>query len=162
MSGLAEILLRHGVPVSGSELGDRPAPAKLAELGAAIHRRHSPGNLWNADTVVRSTAIPAGHVELIAAGDRGLPVLCRSEALAAVLAGRRTIAVAGTHGKTTTTAMVTVALRAGGADPSYVIDGDVRTLGSGALGSGEHFVVEADESDRSFFAYAPEVAVVRR
>ncbi|MFI5613700.1 UDP-N-acetylmuramate--L-alanine ligase [Amycolatopsis sp. NPDC051903] len=160
MSGLAEILLRHGVPVSGSELGDRPALAKLAGLGATIHRRHSPGNLGNADTVVHSTAIPADHVELIAARDRGLPVLHRSAALAAVLAGRRTIAVAGTHGKTTTTAMITVALRAGGADPSYVIGGDVRTLGSGALGSGEHFVVEADESDRSFFAYTPEVAVV--
>ncbi|MEW2502389.1 UDP-N-acetylmuramate--L-alanine ligase [Amycolatopsis sp. NPDC047767] len=160
MSGLAEILLRHGVPVSGSEVGDRPALALLEELGATVHRRHSPGHLWNADTVVYSTAIPGDHVELIEARDRGLPLLHRSEALAAVLAARRAIAVAGTHGKTTTTAMITVALRAGGADPSYVIGGDVRTLGSGGVGSGEYFVVEADESDRSFFAYTPEVAVV--
>lgn len=160
MSGLAEILLRRGVPVSGSEAGDRPVLAKLARLGATIHRQHQPGNLWNADTVVRSTAIPDDHVELVAAHDRGLPILHRSEALARVLAGRRTIAVTGTHGKTTTTAMITVALRAGGADPSYVIGGDVLTLGSGGHGSGPHFVVEADESDRSFLAYSPEVAVV--
>ncbi|WP_326837074.1 UDP-N-acetylmuramate--L-alanine ligase [Amycolatopsis rhabdoformis] len=160
MSGLAEILLRHGVPVSGSEVGERPVLAKLRELGATVHRRHSPGHLWGADTVVYSTAIPDDHVELAEARDRGLLLLHRSEALAAVLDGRRAIAVAGTHGKTTTTAMITVALRAGGADPSYVIGGDVRTLGSGGVGAGEHFVVEADESDRSFFAYTPEVAVV--
>src|SRR5919201_5614156 len=111
MSGLARLLLTRHIPVSGSELRDWPALAGLRALGATIYRTHEPSNLDGADTVVYSTAIPKDHLELVEARRRGLRVLHRSEALAAAMAGRRTIAVAGTHGKTTTTSMVTQILQ---------------------------------------------------
>ena len=123
--------------------------------------RHEASNLDGVDTVVYSTAIPADHLELVEARRRGLRVLHRSEALAAAMTGRRTIAVAGTHGKTTTTSMITSILQHAGLDPSFVIGGEISEVGSnGHHGTGEHFVVEADESDRSFLRYRPYVAII--
>ena len=123
--------------------------------------RHEPANLDGVDTVVYSTAIPSDHLELVEARARGLRVMHRSEALAAAMAGRRTIAVAGTHGKTTTTSMLTSILQHCGLDPSFVIGGEISEVGSNAHhGTGEHFVAEADESDRTFLRYRPEMAIV--
>ncbi|MEV4755515.1 UDP-N-acetylmuramate--L-alanine ligase [Micromonospora sp. NPDC049559] len=161
MSGLARLLLTRGIPVTGSELRQWPALAGLRALGGTIHMTHEPANLDGVDTVVYSTAIPADHVELVEARRRGLRVLHRSEALAATMTGRRSIAVAGTHGKTTTTSMVTLVLQQAGQDPSFVIGGEISEVGSnGHHGSGEYFVVEADESDRSFLRYRPYVSII--
>src|SRR5690606_15033159 len=110
MSGLARLLLTRGIPVTGSELRDWPALAALRALGGAIYREHAASNLDGVDTVVYSTAIPADHLELEEARRRGLRVLHRSEALVAAMVGRRSVAVAGTHGKTTTTSMLTCIL----------------------------------------------------
>ncbi len=161
MSGLARLLLTRGVPVTGSELKDWPALAALRALGATIHMQHVADNLDGVDTVVYSTAIPSDHLELVEARSRGLRVLHRSQALAACMAGRRTIAVAGTHGKTTTTSMITSILQHCGLDPSFVIGGEISEVGSNAHhGTGEYFVAEADESDRSFLHYRPYVSIV--
>ncbi|GAA1743699.1 UDP-N-acetylmuramate--L-alanine ligase [Luedemannella helvata] len=161
MSGLARLLLTRGVPVTGSELKDWPALAALRALGATIHMQHVADNLDGVDTVVYSTAIPSDHLELVEARSRGLRVLHRSQALAACMAGRRTVAVAGTHGKTTTTSMITSILQHCGLDPSFVIGGEISEVGSNAHhGSGEYFVAEADESDRSFLHYRPYVSIV--
>src|SRR6059058_5590479 len=161
MSGLARLLLTRGIPVSGSELRDWPQLAGLRALGGTIHMRHEPSNLDGVDTVVYSTAIPQDHLELVEARARGLRVLHRAEALAATMAGGRAVAIAGTHGKTTTTSMTTLILQHAGLDPSFVIGGEISEVGSNAHhGSGEYFVVEADESDRSFLLYHPYVALV--
>ncbi len=161
MSGLARLLLTRGIPTTGSELRDWPALAGLRALGGTIHMRHEPSNLDGVDTVVYSSAIPADHLELLVARERGLRVLHRSEALAAAMTGRRTIAIAGSHGKTTTTSLVTTILQHAGLDPSFVIGGEISEVGSNAHhGSGEHFVAEADESDRSFLIYRPYVSIV--
>ncbi|WFE29390.1 UDP-N-acetylmuramate--L-alanine ligase [Solwaraspora sp. WMMD791] len=161
MSGLARLLLTRGIPVTGSELRDWPSLAGLRALGGTIHMTHDAANLDGVDTVVYSTAIPADHVELATARARGLRVLHRSEALAAAMTGRRTIAVAGTHGKTTTTSMVTLILQQAGEDPSFVIGGEISEAGSNAHhGTGDFFVAEADESDRSFLLYRPYVSIV--
>src|SRR3954451_20502258 len=111
MSGLARLLLTRGIPVSGSELREWPALAALRALGGTVHMRHDAANLDGVDTVVYSTAIPADHLELVEARSRGLRILHRSEALAAAMEGRRAVAVAGTHGKTTTTSMLTSVLQ---------------------------------------------------
>jgi UDP-N-acetylmuramate--alanine ligase len=161
MSGLARLLLTRGIPVSGSELREWPTLAGLRALGGVIHMRHEPSNLDGVDTVVYSTAIPQDHLELAEARHRGLRIMHRSQALAAAMAGRRSIAVAGTHGKTTTTSMTTQILQHAGLDPSFFIGGEISETGSnGHHGSGEHFVAEADESDRSFLVYRPHVAIV--
>ncbi|WP_213453996.1 UDP-N-acetylmuramate--L-alanine ligase [Rhizomonospora bruguierae] len=161
MSGLARLLLTRGIPVSGSELRDWPHLAGLRALGGVVHMTHEVSNLDDVDTVVYSSAIPQDHLELVEARARGLRVLHRSQALAAAMAGRRTIAVAGTHGKTTTTSMITVILQHAGRDPSFVIGGEISEVGSNAHhGSGEHFVAEADEHDRSFLVYQPDVALI--
>ncbi|GLZ10607.1 UDP-N-acetylmuramate--L-alanine ligase [Actinomadura sp. NBRC 104425] len=161
MSGVARIMLRRGIPVSGSDARDSELLAQLGELGAKVFVGHDAAHLGDADTVVVSTAIRDTNPELVAARRRGLRVLHRSAALASLMAGRRAVAVAGTHGKTTTTSMLTVALQRVGADPSYCIGGQLVTTGLGAdEGSGDVFVAEADESDGSFLAYSPRVAVV--
>ncbi len=161
MSGLARLLLTRGIPVSGSELREWPSLAGLRALGGTIHMRHEPANLDNVDTVVYSTAIPQDHLELVEARRRGLRILHRSQALAAAMAGRRSIAIAGTHGKTTTTSMTTLILQHAGLDPSFFIGGEISETGSnGHHGSGEYFVAEADESDRSFLVYRPHVGIV--
>ncbi|MEW2476701.1 UDP-N-acetylmuramate--L-alanine ligase [Micromonospora gifhornensis] len=161
MSGLARLFLTRGLPVSGSELREWPSLAGLRALGGTIHMTHEPANLDGVDTVVYSSAIPADHLEMVEARQRGLRVLHRSEALAAAMTGRRTVAVAGTHGKTSTTSMVTMVFQQAGTDPSFVIGGEISEVGSGAHhGTGEYFVVEADESDRSFLIYRPFVSIV--
>jgi UDP-N-acetylmuramate--alanine ligase len=161
MSGLARLLLHRGITVSGSELREWPTLHGLRALGGTVYMSHEPSNLDGVDTVVYSTAIPQDHLEMVEARKRGLRVLHRAEALAATMVGRRAIAIAGTHGKTTTTSMVISILQHAGLDPSFVIGGEVSEAGSNAHhGSGEYFVVEADESDRSFLLYSPYVAVV--
>ncbi|GAB3478676.1 UDP-N-acetylmuramate--L-alanine ligase [Amycolatopsis cihanbeyliensis] len=160
MAPLAEMLLRNGSQVTGSELRERSTAAKLRHLGARISTEHAESNVDTANTVVFSTAIPRDHVELAAARRRGLRVLHRSEALDAVTRDLTMIAVAGTHGKTTTTAMVAAILRNCDMDPSYYVGGEIPGMGCGAYGGGQHVVVEADESDRSFLNLTPGVGVV--
>ncbi|MGI8458666.1 MAG: UDP-N-acetylmuramate--L-alanine ligase [Propionibacteriaceae bacterium] len=170
MNGVASVLRQAGVEVSGSDRSDSDYLQALGRLGARVHIGHRAEQLGDARTVVASSAIREDNPELAEARRRGLPVLHRSVALAALLSGHRGIAVAGTHGKTTTTAMISDVLRRCGLDPSSVIGGALlditqNTDGTGVktggrLGSGEFFVVEADESDGSFLQYAPEVAVV--
>ncbi|MDG4832142.1 UDP-N-acetylmuramate--L-alanine ligase [Solwaraspora sp. WMMD1047] len=161
MSGLARLLLTRGIPTSGSELREWPTLAGLRALGGTIHMTHEAANLDGVDTVVYSTAIPSDHLELVEARRRGLRVMHRSEALAATMTGRRAVAIAGTHGKTTTTSMVTLILQRAGEDPSFVIGGEISEVGSNAHhGSGQYFVVEADESDRSFLLYRPYVSII--
>jgi UDP-N-acetylmuramate--alanine ligase len=161
MSGIARILLARGVRVSGSDRRDTPTLLALRALGARVAVGHDPQHLGDADTVVVSTAIRPDNPELAAARDRGLRVLPRAVALAAVMAGRRSVAVAGTHGKTSTTSMLTVAVQTCGVDPSFAIGGDLNESGSNAhAGEGDVFVAEADESDRSFLLLDPYAAIV--
>ncbi|MDN5917778.1 MAG: UDP-N-acetylmuramate--L-alanine ligase, partial [Pseudonocardia sp.] len=174
MSGIARILLARGVAVSGSDARDSRPVLALRKLGARIAVGHDAAHLdligddqlggdqlGGGPTVVISTAIRETNPELAAARERGLTVVHRATALAALTEGRRLVAIAGTHGKTSTTSMLTVALQHCGADPSFAIGGDLTTSGAGAHhGGGDVFVVEADESDGSFTAFAPSVAVV--
>ncbi len=161
MSGIARVLLARGSAVSGSDAKDSRTIAALRALGAQISLGHDAASVEGADTVVVSTAIRPDNPELVAARSTGLPVLLRAEALAALLRGRRGVAVAGTHGKTTTTSMLTVAIQHCGVDPSFAIGGDLNEAGSNAHhGSGQLFIVEADESDGSFLAYRPHAALV--
>ena len=161
MSGIARIMIARGVTVSGSDSAGGDLLASLAALGADVHVGHAAANLAGADTVVVSSAIRPDNPELAAARAQGLRVLHRAAALASVMLGRRGVAVAGTHGKTTTTSMITTALRQCGADPGYVIGGILTETGLGAEdGSGQLLVAEADESDGSFLMLSPEVAVV--
>ena len=161
MSGIARILLARGLPVSGCDAKESRVLAGLRALGATCEVGHDPGHLTGVSTVVTSSAIRPTNPELLAAREAGLRILPRAAALASLMAGRRAIAVAGTHGKTTTTSMVTVALQHCGADPSFAIGGELNESGSNAHdGSGDLFVAEADESDGSFLAYSPTIAVV--
>lgn len=161
LSGIARILLARGITVSGSDGTDSPTLQRLRELGATVHVGHAADQLGDADTVVVSTAVREDNPEVVAAQERGLRLLPRSAALAAVMAGRRVVAVAGTHGKTTTTSLLTVALQAAGADPTYAVGGDLAQTGTNAAeGAGDLFVAEADESDGAFLVYEPTVAVV--
>jgi UDP-N-acetylmuramate--alanine ligase len=161
MSGIARILLARGIAVSGSDARDSTAVRALRALGATVWAGHAADQVGAADTVVVSAAIREGNPELAEARRRGLRVLPRAAALAALMTGRRGVAVAGTHGKTTTTSMLTVALQHCGADPSFAIGGDLNDAGSNAHhGSGPLFVAEADESDGSFLLLSPQAAVV--
>jgi UDP-N-acetylmuramate--alanine ligase len=161
VSGVARIMLARGIPVSGCDAVDSPQLNELAQLGAQVSVGHSPEHLAGIDTVVASSAVRPSTAELVAARERGLPVMHRARALASLMIGRQGIAIAGTHGKTTTTSMITTVLRRCGADPSYVIGGILAETGVGAAeGRGAAFVVEADESDGSFLMLAPDAAVV--
>jgi UDP-N-acetylmuramate--alanine ligase len=162
MSGIARILLARGVPVSGSDKRESRTAQALRGLGATVHIGHDPGNVGSdVDTVVVSTAIRDANPEVVEAHRRGLRVLPRAAALAAVMAGRRGIAVAGTHGKTSTTSMLVTAAQACGADPAYAVGGDLAgTDANAADGAGDLFVAEADESDGSFLLLSPFAAVV--
>lgn len=161
MSAVARILLAQGLSVSGSDAKDSPSLAELAALGATTYVGHDGANVAAADTLVVSSAIRDTNPELAAARAAGLRILHRSQALAAAMAADTVVAVAGTHGKTTTTSMVTVALRGTGLDPSFAIGGTVPALGVNAgHGSSPIFVAEADESDASFLNYRPRIAVV--
>ena len=161
MSGIARVLLARGAAVSGSDAKDSRAVGELRVLGADVHVGHRAEHVEGVDTVVVSSAIRDTNPELRAARERGLRVLLRAEALAALMGGRRGVAVAGTHGKTTTTSMLTVAAFHCGVDPSFAIGGDLNEAASNAHhGSGDLFIVEADESDGSFLVYHPQAAVV--
>jgi UDP-N-acetylmuramate--alanine ligase len=161
MSGIARIMIARGVKVSGSDAVASDLIAALRGEGAEVHAGHAAENIDGADTLVVSSAIREDNPELAEARRRGLRVLHRAAALASVMLGRRGIAVAGTHGKTTTTSMLTTILRHSGADPGYVIGGILTETGLGAEdGSGEEFVAEADESDGSFLMLAPDLAIV--
>jgi UDP-N-acetylmuramate--alanine ligase len=161
MSGIARIMLSQGLSISGSDVKDSSITQVLANLGAKIFIGHDAKNVSNVDLLITSGAIAEGNPELVAAKERGLEILTRAQALAFLMEGKRSIAVAGTHGKTTTTAMLTVALQSAGLDPSFAIGGLINSSGVNAhLGSGDIFVAEADESDGSFTAYHPLGAII--
>ena len=161
MSGIARVLLARGSQVTGSDAKDSVALSALRALVAEVFVGHDADHVTGADTVVVSSAIRQSNPELTAARAAGTRVLLRAEALASLLVGHRSVAVAGTHGKTTTTSMLTVAAQHCGVDPSFAIGGDLNVAGSNAHhGSGDLFVVEADESDGSFLAYGPHAAIV--
>ncbi|WP_035383340.1 UDP-N-acetylmuramate--L-alanine ligase [Ferriphaselus sp. R-1] len=161
MNGIAEVLLNLGFQVSGSDLADNAATQRLAALGATIHRGHAAENLGNADAVVTSTAVQADNPEVVEARARKIPVVPRAMMLAELMRLRQGIAIAGTHGKTTTTSLAASVLAQGGFDPTYVIGGRLNSSGTNAkLGTGEFLVAEADESDASFLYLSPILAVV--
>ena len=161
MSGIARIMVAQGLSVSGTDAKDSRRLQALRAVGVDARVGHDAQMVMDVDAVVVSTAIPESNAERAAARERGIPELSRAEALALVMAGSRGVAVAGTHGKTTTTSMLTVALQHCGADPSFAIGSELNESGSNAhLGSGEIFVVEADESDGAFLFLEPAAAIV--
>jgi len=161
MSGIARIMLAQGLKVSGSDAKESIVTAQLETLGATIFLGHSSANQEGADVIVVSSAISGTNPELLAAKERGAEIMPRASALALVMQGKRSVAVAGTHGKTTTTSMLTVALQKAGVDPSFAIGGMINSSGTNAhLGSGDIFVAEADESDGSFLSYKPTGAII--
>ena len=161
MSGLARIALSDGISVSGSDSKDSSVLTALTALGAKVYTSHEAAHVVGADVVIYSTAISANNPEMAYAIERSIPILTRAQALALFMKGSRSIAVAGTHGKTTTSSMMTVALQACGVDPSFAIGGTLMASGSNAhRGTGDFFVAEADESDGSFVEYKPLAAIV--
>ncbi len=161
MAGIAEVLLNLGYQVSGTDLGDTSVTRRLISLGATITQGHSAAAVAGADVVVRSTAIALDNPEIQAAQAARIPVIRRAEMLAELMRFRIGIAIAGTHGKTTTTSLTAAVLAAGGLDPTYVVGGLVKSSGSNAqLGAGPYLVAEADESDASFLHLTPMIAAV--
>jgi UDP-N-acetylmuramate--alanine ligase len=161
MSGIAEILLSLGMKVSGSDLRRGPVTDRLAQLGATIYEGHDAAHIAGATVVVTSSAVGAANPEVLEAHARKIPVIQRAEMLAELMRLKYGIAIAGMHGKTTTTSMVASVLSAGGLDPTVVVGGRVDALGSNArLGTTQYLVAEADESDRSFLKLSPILAVV--
>jgi UDP-N-acetylmuramate--alanine ligase len=161
MRNLARLFLARGIVLSGSDIKESKGLTELAEAGASVRVGHGAEQVGDAEAVVISSAIRETNPELVAARERGIPVWMRAQALAAAAAGHRAIAVAGTHGKTTTTSMVALVLERAGLDPTYVIGGDPNETGSGGRsGAGELFVAEADESDGSFLLMSPAVGIV--
>ena len=161
MSGIAEVLLNLGFQVSGSDLGKNAATRRLKQLGATVYLGHAEQNLTDADVVVVSTAVGKDNPEVLAARARHIPVVPRAMMLTELMRLRQGIAVAGTHGKTTTTSLTSSVLAKGGFDPTFVIGGKLNSSGSNAkLGTGEFIVVEADESDASFLYLQPILAVI--
>ena len=161
MSGIAEVLLNLGYRVTGSDLSDSTAPQRLASLGAGIFIGHDATNVSDADAIVTSTAVAGNNPEVMAARQRRIPIVPRAVMLAELMRLKRGIAVAGTHGKTTTTSLVASVLAAGGLDPTFVIGGRLNSAGANAqLGQGDYIVVEADESDASFLNLLPVMAVI--
>jgi UDP-N-acetylmuramate--alanine ligase len=162
MSPIATVLAAMGHEVSGSDMKESPGTDRLRMRGVAVTIGHRPENVQpGLDAVIVSTAIPADNADVVEAGRLGIPVLRRAEALAAICATRRTIAVAGTHGKTTTSSMLALALSEAGMRPSFIVGGEVNQIGGSAVwDDGEWFVVEADESDGTFLELGAEVAIV--
>jgi UDP-N-acetylmuramate--alanine ligase len=161
MSGLARIALTHGAHVSGSDEKDSSVLAALSALGATVYSSHKSAHVEGADLVIYSNAISQSNSERAHAAELGIPIYTRAQALALLMSKSISIAVAGTHGKTTTSSMLTVALQACGVDPSFAIGGTLSASGSNAhRGTGEYFVAEADESDGSFTEYKPFGAIV--
>ncbi|MCR9191965.1 MAG: UDP-N-acetylmuramate--L-alanine ligase [Gammaproteobacteria bacterium] len=161
MCGIAEVLFNEGYQITGSDLTENKVVTRLRALGIVVFIGHAAENVENADVVVRSTAVQDDNPEVIAARDKSIPVIPRAAMLAELMRFRHGIAIAGTHGKTTTTSLVTSLLAAGGLDPSFVVGGKLNKCGSNAqLGTSQYFVVEADESDASFLFLKPMMAVV--
>jgi UDP-N-acetylmuramate--alanine ligase len=161
MSGIAKVMAARGALVSGSDIQDSGTLEALRAFGITVFVGHDPANIGEAELVVTSSAIGSSNPELAAAMSSGKTILGRAEALSRLLIGKRSIAVAGTHGKTTTTSMLTVALQSCGLDPSFAIGASIRNSGTNAHdGSGDIFVVEADESDGSFTSYNPYGAII--
>ncbi len=161
MSGIARIMLAKSIEISGSDAKDSQILLSLKTLGAKISIGHSAGNIGEAQLVIVSAAISENNPEFVAARKSGIPIASRATALSWLLTESTSIAIAGTHGKTTTTAMLTVALQSAGEDPSFAIGGTINSAGTNAhSGSGKFFVVEADESDGSFLAYKPNAAII--
>jgi len=161
MAGIAEVLVTQGYEVTGSDLKAGATVTRLRELGVTVFEGHAASNVTDADVVVVSTAIPASNPEVVAADAARIPVVPRAEMLAELMRFRQGIAVAGTHGKTTTTSLVASVLAEGGEDPTFVIGGRLNSAGSNArLGAGQWLVAEADESDASFLHLQPVIAVV--
>jgi UDP-N-acetylmuramate--alanine ligase len=161
MSGVARIMLARGMRVTGSDAKDVPVLRALASEGATVWVGFDPEHQAEADAIVMSSSIRENNRELVAARQRGIPVLHRAQGLASLMKGRRGVAVAGANGKTTTTSLLTVALQGCGLDPSFAVGGELAKHGTNAHhGTDEIFVVEADESDGSFVVYHPEVAIV--
>ena len=161
MSGIAEVLLNLGYRVSGSDAASNSATQRLAKLGAQVVQGHAAENIAGADAVVVSTAVGGSNPEVLAARSKRIPVVPRAVMLAELMRLKQGIAIAGTHGKTTTTSLVASVLAAGGLDPTFVIGGRLNAIGGNArLGQGEFIVVEADESDASFLNLMPVIAVV--
>ncbi|WP_182375910.1 UDP-N-acetylmuramate--L-alanine ligase [Nocardioides sp. WS12] len=161
LSGIARLMHQQGIAVSGSDANDSVVVRALRAEGITVHVGHDAAHVDGVDTVVATTAAREDNPEIVAAQAKGLRLWPRSAGLQSVLIGKRVVAIAGTHGKTTTTAMLTVALQEAGLDPTFVIGAEVATLGTNArLGTGDIAVVEADESDGAFLVYTPEIAVV--
>jgi UDP-N-acetylmuramate--alanine ligase len=161
MNGIAEVLINLGYQVSGSDLSDTEVTRRLGALGGTVVTGHAAENVADAQVVVVSTAVKADNVEVVAARERGIPVIQRAEMLAELMRMKYGIAVAGAHGKTTTTSLLATVLGEGGLDPTVVIGGRLNQYGSSAkLGKGEFMVAEADESDGSFLKLAPTVAII--
>ncbi|MCQ3976351.1 MAG: UDP-N-acetylmuramate--L-alanine ligase, partial [Anaerolineae bacterium] len=161
VSSIATVLLQQGYQVSGSDRQASAATERLAQLGATIFIGHRAENLPDSlDTVIISSAIPADNPEVVEAQRRGLAVVKRAEWLGRMMAGKVGVAVAGTHGKTTTTALIAFILQQAGLEPTYIIGGFVPQLETNAAGQGDAFVIEADEYDYMFLGLRPEVAVV--
>ena len=161
MSGIAELLLNLGYKVSGSDVKSSDITDRLKELGGAIFKGHADENIKGADVVVVSSAIDPDNPEVQAAGQSSIPVIPRAEMLAELMRLKYSIAIAGAHGKTSTTSIVASVLAEGGLDPTVVIGGKLKSIGSNAvLGEGDFIVAEADESDGSFLKFSPTIAVV--
>lgn len=161
MSGIAEVLLNLGYQISGSDLSDSATLQRLAGLGIHTHVGHSAENVKDADAVVTSTAVKADNPEVLAARARHIPIVPRAVMLAELMRMKQGVAIAGTHGKTTTTSLVASVLAEAGLDPTFVIGGRLNSAGANAkLGTGDYIVVEADESDASFLNLLPVMAVV--
>jgi UDP-N-acetylmuramate--alanine ligase len=161
MSAIARILAQRGHDVRGSDLREGRALVALRALGVRVHIGHAPEHVGDAEVVVTSTAVAASNPEVVAAQAAGVPIVPRARMLARLLDGQRSVLVAGTHGKTTTTSMIVVALHAAGIDPTFAIGGELNEAGTNAhAGSDAIAIAEADESDRSLLEYRPDVAVV--
>src|SRR3954469_21359949 len=161
MSGVAEVLHRSGHQVTGSDLKDSPYTMRLRDVGITVYIGHAADQIGDAEQVVISTAIPSTNPEVLEARRRSIPVVPRGAALASILAGGRSVAIAGTHGKTTTTSMTSHALRALGESPTAIIGGELNDIGSNVVFGGlDLFIAESDESDRSLLYLKPQAAVV--
>ena len=161
MSGIAEVLLNQGYEISGSDISASPSVRRLTEAGAEVFLGHSESNIEGADVVVKSSAVTLENPEIASARERGIPVVRRAEMLAELMRYRHGIAIAGTHGKTTTTSLITAILAEDGRDPTFVVGGRVNSVGTNAkLGGSRYLVAEADESDASFLHLQPMVSVV--
>ena len=161
MSGIAEVLLNQGYVVSGTDLGENAATRRLVSLGATVHKGHDAKFIEGADAIVTSTAVKEDNPEVVAAHAKLIPVVPRAVMLAELMRMKKGVAIAGTHGKTTTTSLVASVLAAADLDPTFVIGGRLNSAGANAqLGSGEYIVVEADESDASFLNLLPVLSVV--